>query len=474
MADAATATPPAASAAPPSSPGVTGDPISDKILGIEAQNVTTARAALKGSQEKEERRLAGIEGSVEGLKPPTFSPPPMPQVHQTSPQQAWGSAAMIFSLIASAFTRRHLTTAMNSAASALEAFRKGDVENANAAFNQWKILSDQAMKQADFEMQRYTAIMGDAERREKLVTSLGEQEQTNTLAELKATGQALGDELMAHVQSVHEADQLLIERMRLSEMMHLQSEKVSESFYFTQGMKKWGDEFQQKNGRPPTPEEQIAHAGQLRQSLNHQWDNQEVETAIQRSNQRASQYAKNLGYTGASANLDKILAMDLSRPPDKGEVIRQAQALDSFVQTINGNRAIRGFQLQLLQKDSGLYNRFQHYMQQFGQGGPVTRDMIATMQQLATDYMHIATLNYGDFITRQQWQHHKLGLDATEFVPPDYNPALDRKRSQYPAAPPAAIAYLKEHDTMDDWSHFDELFGQGAAAQAFAGTGEPE
>src|ERR1700753_2435599 len=87
--------------------------------------------------------------------PPAQQPIPLPEEKHTSPEKAWGSAAMTLAPFGSLFTRQHLNTALAAAAGVMNAFHKGDLEVADREFKKWQVANDNAMKMVQYQNQTY-------------------------------------------------------------------------------------------------------------------------------------------------------------------------------------------------------------------------------------------------------------------------------------------------------------------------------
>ena len=100
-----------------------------------------------------------LESERADLKPPPpMEPVPPFKPQQTSPDQMWGSAAMMLAAIGSLFTRRPLVTALNAASATLQAFHKGDMDAAQQGFQAWKAASENYLKLKNYELESYKAM----------------------------------------------------------------------------------------------------------------------------------------------------------------------------------------------------------------------------------------------------------------------------------------------------------------------------
>lgn len=471
-------TPPPSTVAPSSFDAVLaqrmqrGDQLAQKEIDLANTSGKAIEDANKRAEEREAPLVAAegnvwqnMQGALDALK----HPPQMEPVHQTTPQQMWTSGAMVFGALASLFTRRPLETAMNSAALALKAYTTGNQQAVNAAFQKWKLDTENFYKVADAQQSIYRTMMEDLRDRLSESDRINDREVKNIVAEVNAAGHALNDAIMANTHDAEQLVQLYEARARVAFEMQTQSTNIITAQSAAQQFQEWKAEFVAKNHRQPTGEEQTVEMGRIRQESGHQWNDQEVTQKIDLFDKQAAASQEGKDYESAKSHLPNILGIN-ENEMNQGTVIQQAQALDQYIQSINGNRAIRGFQVKLIQQDAGLVNTVQHAIQQLQGGGAVTPEMIREMKKLASDYAHIASLQYADYITREQWKHWKVGLDPTEFVPSGFDPS--DVPGDHPTPAQKAIAYLKANPTMENWSSFDELYGQGAAARVFSSEGQ--
>ena len=144
----------AAPVTPPPSPSMSSS--SDLIGGL--QEKIASEDKLKSDIST---RGAKLEDSLGKLKD-MVAAPPTPQ--QTSPVQAFGSAATFLATMGSLLTRRHMTNALNASADVMDAFKKNDAAATQQAFTTWKTQVDQAIHIQQFENDAYrAAIDGDKE-----------------------------------------------------------------------------------------------------------------------------------------------------------------------------------------------------------------------------------------------------------------------------------------------------------------------
>lgn len=176
-------------------------------------------ADLHAHEEQTEKRLAAINEATGALQPPTAAQlPPPPQPKNTNPLEIWGSSAMTIAAIGSLFTRGHLTTALNSAAAVMKAYKQNDLDAANAEFERWKASSELAIKQQNFQMEAYKAALQKASVDEK-----------GALAQFQAYAHAFGDETAAQVaqtRGMEAVQRLMLDYDKNNEKLQENADKI--------------------------------------------------------------------------------------------------------------------------------------------------------------------------------------------------------------------------------------------------------
>lgn len=128
-----------------------------KILGERKENTEKATNAITRGEFERERLFA------KEIKPPAQpqlrSIPQAPQQNFRDPMEGAGGPAMLLAGIASLFTRRPLTSALNAAAASMEAFHQGDKERMENERQKWKDQVEVALKQNQQELDKYRAAM---------------------------------------------------------------------------------------------------------------------------------------------------------------------------------------------------------------------------------------------------------------------------------------------------------------------------
>lgn len=187
------------SAPPSTAPGSAG--LGDVQARIDAmrskpeERYQQVSAELDEAQARRDARLAGIEEQRGKLTAPEpVKPTAPPHVEMTDPKKAWGSMAMMAAMFGSMFTRKPLMTALNAAASAINAYHTKDTEAQKKAFDEWKLANDQALSMADFQWKSYQQTLAELDRRERLTQQDYDSRSRSIFAEARAKAVAFGDE----------------------------------------------------------------------------------------------------------------------------------------------------------------------------------------------------------------------------------------------------------------------------------------
>lgn len=148
------------------------------------EQISDIYKAQEGRAEKRELEREEIRKKMQAVKTelPPFKPP-----HTMNPVDQWGSAVMVFAMLASAFTRRPAITALNAASAALKGFQEGNKAVADQAFEEWKVANENLKKHIDFELAAYRDALGDLDSVEKLDQMKG----TAQIREIEAKIRAL-------------------------------------------------------------------------------------------------------------------------------------------------------------------------------------------------------------------------------------------------------------------------------------------
>jgi len=111
--------------------------------------------------EMETKRLA-----ILGEKPISPEGVKAPEYQQSDPLKLWSSPAMMVAMFGSMLTRTPMTSAMNAAASAINAFKKNDLDNYNIQYKKWQAETANAEKMFNHQVGLWEHELADTERHE--------------------------------------------------------------------------------------------------------------------------------------------------------------------------------------------------------------------------------------------------------------------------------------------------------------------
>jgi len=201
-----------------------------------AQGPVDTKTQLDQIESDRQSTVSRLEAEREELKPPQLESVPAPTPKATDPMHVWGSAAITLALLGSLMTRQPLMTAMNAAAGVLNAYRQNDQRAANAAFQTWKISSENAMKLYDYQTKVYEKILGDIDRREHEADTQASHQETAAIAELRANAASFNDPLMADVKSYADYQRLALARQNFALRFEEAGEKLEEKHAANQAL----------------------------------------------------------------------------------------------------------------------------------------------------------------------------------------------------------------------------------------------
>lgn len=129
-------------------------------IGPEFDKAEAARTKAADSIQSRQSKMDSVIDKMTNLQPPK---PPEPfdfkpfefkgEMHD--PVSAFGSTASTLAIIASAFTRAPLTSALNASAKAMNALRQNDMQTYELQFGEWKQNTDYAIKRSTLENEQY-------------------------------------------------------------------------------------------------------------------------------------------------------------------------------------------------------------------------------------------------------------------------------------------------------------------------------
>jgi hypothetical protein len=137
--------------APPAPPPNTGNPPPDDVFAQLNSGIQQNIAQLNATSQE----LDMVAGNV----PPVPYLPPAPKTQAYNPIKAWGSPAMILALVASAFTRRPMVAALNSASKVITAMKQNDAAGQQQAFKEWQANTANALQNFKYEMDQHNSVL---------------------------------------------------------------------------------------------------------------------------------------------------------------------------------------------------------------------------------------------------------------------------------------------------------------------------
>lgn len=150
--------------------------------------------ALEANKKSRAAALSVTDQQIKDLgPPPDFTPTTYQPAKQTSPIQQWGSIAMVAATLLPLISRSSLTTALNAAGNVMKAFRQGDQEAANFAYQQWKDANDEALKKANYALDLYKTILGEYYNNENLIEKISADNEATIVSEFQGQHLAIGD-----------------------------------------------------------------------------------------------------------------------------------------------------------------------------------------------------------------------------------------------------------------------------------------
>lgn len=360
----------------------------------------------------------------QGLTPPKLDLPPSPTVKSTNPQEQWGSAAMMLATLGSLMTRQPLTTALNAAAGVLTAYKKGDQDAANAAFQTWKVSTDNAIKVADFQQKAYEEALTGLEHREKMTMEQANMAERAATAQFRATATAFQDEVALKAleqRGLQGAQQLQIERQRLGMEMQGAQVKNIQGFAFMNAY-----QAMQKDPKflHADPAEQLGMVGDLVAKVNPSAQKERFMIA-QKLRQEVEKGPIGKSYSVVDTYMKTVDQMDeklkaagpISIFKNPLNAQEQGALVDGVVKIITGGNAVRGFQIKLNSEYAGLSDKAAMVLQKAKDGGPISAQMAKNMIDVAKDYSEGLRKEYDQALERSQAIAGEYGVSADDVTP---------------------------------------------------------
>jgi hypothetical protein len=171
-----------------------------KEVGTKLQSADEAaqqKIDTAGAEAKE--KIGSLENLADGLHPPAMQPIPPPTPKMTSPQEMWGSAAMIFAGLGALLTRQPALTALNAGAAAIKGYQQKDQAAADQAMETWKIATKNALDMHNYQSEVYKDIMDRISHKEDLAVKENSMDTAAAKTDLVVTAKALNDPMMAQI-----------------------------------------------------------------------------------------------------------------------------------------------------------------------------------------------------------------------------------------------------------------------------------
>lgn len=423
----------------PTTPPIAGKTSPDPLAAAQGRADTALDALgpqLKGIEDRASAAESTIDQRVDAATKSynetmsSLKPTPPPTAKTPDPKQAWASAAMMMAGLAPLLTRTPLSTAMNAASKVLDAYRQGDQEAANAAFQTWKISNENATKMAAMVQDAYKNILGQADRQTEEISEDATRQERAVVAEATAYAHSVGDQVMIATlqqRGIQGAQELQLRREQLEEqrLQHVGDVEMQQE----------GMNLLQSYDKDPAnrskPAEQQAHekAAIMRDFMPHMWgqsvENPKVQEQLATSIQGP---VLKTGEALAYKNIEtygSVIEDAATKLAQGGSLNLQEQAaVLEASQRLTTNQAIRGFLVKLNQEHLGLGDQVNVAVQRLalspGQGGG---PLDPAMAKNIIDMVHAAEQEnlskYIPTIKRAMDKAAYLGIPAEMVVPSD-------------------------------------------------------
>lgn len=139
--------------------------------GLSAQqalNAPDAAAGLRSTMATEDKEMAGptkaLDDALNQPRPerPTLQKAPEPPKQDFSKAaQGFVSTSLLLAGLASAFSRNHITTALNAFGASMKGFHAGQIEQGETAYKEWKQASDTVIQNNNAMLDEYKAVLED-------------------------------------------------------------------------------------------------------------------------------------------------------------------------------------------------------------------------------------------------------------------------------------------------------------------------
>ena len=484
-----------------STPSVISGQEADRALAKkifkEEGDLTAQETELVGtemaSQDAHRAKTAEERAALASRMPVPEKPTSQPNFKETSPQQAWGSAAMMFAMFGSLLTKTPMNAALNAAAGALKAFHQNDLDTYNREFQKWQTESNNAAKMFEYEDRAYQRVLAEFDRREKETDAEGEHRIRDIETHIRALATSFKDQtrlLMLDQGGLRDVEKSLQDqRSWMNQMQRTQIQLEKEAPNHAAWIAAQSDpEYQAiqrdiknnvRGGAGRLTEYIRTHIPGMAQQVDRQLD-----TAInsQVSQLQKSDVAKTYHYFKAQLpQVDEAETyLDHYGTLDPGHT---AILKDAFNKGATHGQAVRSFMTNMLKQGTPYAQQAEQALAMFDQhGAAISKEQAKLLIHIVKDYNNAAARDYAQMIEgHARMMDSEFGPGKGDIIRENAEPDLDlskynnpkppAKTSEggYPKPPEKAIEALKLHP--DKKALFDQHYGPGAAERALGEGG---
>lgn len=236
----------------PDAAGDTSTPATDTSLGKAlSAGIGEAATAARQNRELVQGLAAGLpeqlqsirsreKTAIAGLGPvPQLTEEEMrhymgkpPETHHTTAAEEWGSAAMLFAVFGSMFTRAPMTNALNAAAGVLKGFQQRDVDAAAQSYKEWKEANDTALKLHSIQSKAYDEAL-------KTIRETAGDERKDAIATLHALASSFNDKVLTDALGMGRfdlAEQALADREKWGDRIKAGSARAAKEYELTENI----------------------------------------------------------------------------------------------------------------------------------------------------------------------------------------------------------------------------------------------
>lgn len=216
--------------------GLTADQYSAQATGILKQIQDANKPAIRAVEQGVGQRQAIMAQPVPHPPVPQLQAmPAAPDTRMKNPLNVFQNVGTVLAMLGSAFTRRPMVTAMNSAAAAIKGYAAGDKDAAERAHSQWKDSLEAAVSQNQAEMDQYKTLLENtkldyADREAQLQAIAASNNDQTMLAALRSGAPQMAFQILDGRQKAAESlTQLLVQAQQRDEQMALERARLAET-----------------------------------------------------------------------------------------------------------------------------------------------------------------------------------------------------------------------------------------------------